>query len=138
VLTIIRGLPGSGKSTLAKFLCNKKECHYEADMYHTDKNGIYKFEPLNIVASHKWCREQVEKALKNKLDVIVSNTFTTIHEMEPYIDLWIKYDTKLRVICCVGQFKSIHNVPDEVFKKFKNRWEPYPGEYMLKPIRVKK
>jgi hypothetical protein len=111
--------------------------HYEADMYRTGPDGIYKFDP------DKWCESMTYKALKEGLNVIVSNTFTTVIEMGPYLDIaeemhWtdperFKDPAPVRVIACKGQFQTIHGVPPETILKMTARWEPYPGEEVYIP-----
>ena len=44
-LYILRGLPGSGKSTLAESLGGY---HIEADMYFTNDDGEYNFDPSSL------------------------------------------------------------------------------------------
>jgi len=120
-LTLIRGLPGSGKSTLAKTLgC----LHVEADMYFM-KSGVYVYNGAWIKDAHMWCQSVARFATSNLCDVVVSNTFTTLREMQPY--LGIHYDN-LKVIRCVGNYGSIHDVPEEVIKKMAARFQDYEGE----------
>lgn len=73
-LTLIRGLPGSGKSTLAKTL---PAVHFEADMYFIADDGVYRYDKAKISDAHEWCRAEVKRALTNKQDVVVSNTFSS-------------------------------------------------------------
>lgn len=120
-LTLIRGLPGSGKSTLAKSLgC----LHVEADMFF-QRDGKYQWDAKKIKQAHIWCLSTARMASSHRCDVVVSNTFTTIKEMQPYFEM--VYD-KLVVIKCVGNFKSVHDVPEETLKKMAARWEDYEGE----------
>lgn len=77
---IIRGLPGSGKSTFAKtFGC----FHVEADMFFV-RDGEYKW--LNTGENHDWCFACFKEAVCRGIDVCVSNTFTTMREMRPYLE----------------------------------------------------
>jgi tRNA uridine 5-carbamoylmethylation protein Kti12 len=120
-LLIIRGLPGSGKSTLAMRLIDTipNSVHFEADNF----KGLYNrdgFINLDLLPeAHDWCYEQTKEALKNNFDVIVSNTFTTNKEMERYVSL--PYNAFIYE--CKGNYKNIHNVPDDVMKKMADRWE---------------
>jgi predicted kinase len=128
-LYIIRGLPGSGKSTYAKKLLKETPTlsHYEADMYFY-VNGVYTFNLNKLHIAHQWCLNSTENDLKLGKTVIVSNTFTQLKELAPYIKLSNKYNTNLVVLKTVGNYKSIHNVPEETLIKMKNRWEDYKGE----------
>jgi predicted kinase len=125
-LTLIRGLPGSGKSTLAKALwqTNVDMRHFEADMYHM-KNGVYVFDTRKIKEAHKWCQESTAEALMEGASVVVSNTFTQMWEMKPYIEMAEKLDASLQVVECIGNFGNIHDVPSDVITKMRERWEPY-------------
>lgn len=127
MLTIIRGIPGSGKSTLAKLLATfyahhgKKVAHYEADMFFT-KDSEYTFDASKLKNAHEWCRHCVDLALVDHNEVIVSNTFTTYKEIEPYIEMAYIHKIPVHIIHCTSKFESIHNVPDEAMKRMRNRF----------------
>lgn len=90
-LTLIRGLPGSGKTTYAKCLLyvngRQNTLHIEADQWFEDAGGAYRFDASQLPKAHKWCQTHAEMSLKAGFNVIVSNTFTQIWEMQPYIDM---------------------------------------------------
>lgn len=132
-LILIRGLPGSGKTTLAHKIINDSSIynlnfvHIEADMYFVN-DGVYTFDREKIHQAHAWCRETARILLENGQNVIVSNTFTTLKEIKPYLDL-VKDKEDLRIIHCDGKnYGSIHNVPDETIQKMKDRFEKVEGE----------
>lgn len=114
-LLIVRGLPGSGKSTYAQL---QKGIHIEADMYHINDEGRYDWKPENVHASHKWCQSLCKSKLEAGEDVVVSNTFTTLKELRPYLEMW----DSVEIHECKGQFQNIHDVPNEVLRKMKGRW----------------
>lgn len=120
-LVIIRGLPGSGKSTLARSM--KGFSHYEADTYFLDEEGDYHYDKSMIKEAHEWCRKSVSEALASGKNVVVSNTFTRIFEMTPYFDLAARFNIKPMIIKMEGNFGNIHNVPEEVIRIMKQRWE---------------
>lgn len=130
-LTLIRGLPGSGKTTYAKCLLyvngQQNTLHYEADQWFEDADGAYHFDAKLLPKAHKWCQTHAELALKAGFNVIVSNTFTQLWEMQPYIDMTKHYNAKLEVITCDGDYPNVHGVPDDVIQLMKNRWEVYHG-----------
>lgn len=128
-LFIIRGLPGSGKSTMAKNIMKYVEkCeHYEADMFF-EKDGKYNYDRTKIGEAHAWCQNETKKALLNGKNVIVSNTFTTLKEMEPYISFCKKHSIRFEVYRMTKNFGNIHNVPEDVIEKMNKRFEDYPNE----------
>jgi len=123
-LYIIRGLPGSGKSTLAKEIV-KDYRHFEADMFHVDSNGVYKFDPSRVRDSHEWCKARVDDAMAITGNIAVSNTFTQRWEYQPYIDMADKYGWDVHVIESKGEWGSIHNVPESVINAMRDRWEEH-------------
>lgn len=121
-LVLVRGLPGSGKSTIARNM--EGYIHIEADMYFVKKNG-YQYDPSKIKDAHAWCQKRAKDALSIKRNVVVSNTFTRIFEMEPYFEMAKKYGANIRVIEAKGNYKNIHNVPEQIITLMKGRWEKY-------------
>jgi predicted kinase len=146
-LILIRGLPGSGKSTFAASLLyslndNKIHCenmgggfdempdwvHHETDDFFIHEDGKYVFEPNKISEAHAWNWDRTHQALSEGYSVIVSNTFSRVWEMRPYIDMADKLDIKLTVLTVEGNFGNVHNVPEESIEKMRKRWEPYNGK----------
>lgn len=123
-LILIRGLPGSGKSTLAQSLVLGKEDweHYEADMYFIN-NGKYDFNPSLLGRAHDWCQTKVYAALHYGVNVVVSNTFTTLKELKPYFLIAKEFGITPSVVHCQHSFGSVHNVPQETIDKMKDRWQ---------------
>jgi predicted kinase len=126
-LVLIRGLPGSGKSTLAKEMFPKHK-HFEADMYFTDAEGNYNYDPAKAKDAHQWCLAMTKVNLEHGYDVVVSNTFTQAWELDAYFELKIP----LKIYKATGAFESIHGVPVEVIQKMKDRFEDIPSEVWLK------
>lgn len=120
---IIRGLPGSGKSTLARSLAMADGWfHYEADMYFYDKEGNYAFDQNKLGAAHDWCETNVAQRLQDGWNVIVSNTFTTQRELNPYFEIALQLGIIPQVISVHGSFGSIHNLPEEAMDRMRRRW----------------
>jgi adenylate kinase family enzyme len=119
---IIRGCPGSGKTTFAKSL---GVAHFEADMFHIDEYGIYKWNPNNLKESHEWCKMKVENVMILGEDVAVSNTFTQEWEMKPYYELAEKYGYIVFSIIVENRHGGIneHDVPSDKVEQMKNRFE---------------
>jgi tRNA uridine 5-carbamoylmethylation protein Kti12 len=125
-LILIRGTPGSGKSTLAKSL-SKDYIHLETDMFWGEK---YEFDVKRLGEAHEWCREQARSYLELIMryptvtrGVIVSNTFTTRWELGPYFDMAEDFGIIPQVILCQGNWKNVHDAPQEVIDKMKARFE---------------
>lgn len=124
-LYLIRGIPGSGKTTLARQMlaCGIVDAIFAADDWmDRDKHGNYKFNPASLPYAHKMCYENTRSALNAGLNVAVHNTFTTHKEMEPYKAL--AKNIQLVILHCKGEWKSVHNVPDETIQRMRNRFEP--------------
>ena len=124
ILYIVRGVPGSGKSTFAKSL--NPDAHYEADMYHTDKNGNYNWDPNKVRESHEWCRRMVKEAMADgKNRIAVSNTFTQEWEMTGYYNLaeWYGYQVISLIVENRHGGKNVHSVPADTIQNMKERFE---------------
>lgn len=123
-LYIVRGLPGSGKSTLAKTMLRQGaiDSHYEADMFFMI-NGVYQFNPAKLKYAHEWCFEAVRHALLSREETVaVSNTFTQKWEAEKYIALCQMFAIPVEIITCNGNYKSVHDVPEEAMEKMRGRF----------------
>ena len=122
-LTIIRGLPGSGKSTLAKeVVSNLGGFHFETDMFFMVE-GKYIFDPKKIKEAHTWCQTCVKENLEDGDNVVVSNTFTQKWEFQPYLDMAEEIGCEVEVITANGNFRNVHDVPEEAIERMKKRWE---------------
>ena len=122
ILYIVRGVPGCGKSTFARTLT---PFHYEADMFFRLKDDEYKFDASRLHEAHSWCKRKVEDALKDGFSkVAVSNTSTTEKEIKPYMDLAEKYGYMVVSLVVENRHggENVHDVPDEVIEKMKNRF----------------
>jgi len=126
-LYILRGVSGSGKSTYSgkHFPSCKK---LEADMFFIGLDGTYNWIPAKIKDAHEWCREQTLKALMNEEDVVVSNTFTQLWEMEKYLEMADALEIEVKVLRMKNLYKNIHNVPEEKVKQMIDRFEDFEGE----------
>jgi len=139
-LLIVRGLPGSGKSTLAKKIW-ENSCFYdeifETDMYFM-KNDEYNFDATKLYNAHKWCYEKVYENLHYEYNVIVANTFTTMKEMTPYLELMEVFDgLDVEVIEMSSQFESVHDVPQHVIDNMRERWQPVDPSWISRGVVVK-
>ena len=134
-LYIIRGIPGSGKSTLAKTLASEKQIDYfEADMYFTNEEGEYVFDSTKLQRAHDWCFDRVLRRLLLDQSVIVSNTFTRWREMREYVESAQENGFNVEVITCLGDFGSVHGVPESIMERMRERFIPNSGLPQLKGI----
>ncbi|MDJ0579665.1 ATP-binding protein [Crocosphaera sp.] len=110
-LYLIRGASGSGKTTLAKTLTQNRVI--SADNY----PGLYidgKYQLHLQEQSHLWSIQETEKLLKSGANVSVANTFSRKRYLSPYVELGKKYNYRVSIIHCEGNYGSVHNVPEEV------------------------
>lgn len=127
-LYIIRGASGSGKSSLSRALLEDKEaCFYEADFFFYNDNCEYDFRPERLKDAHEWCRLHVHGAMEMGVELIgVSNTFTQLWEIEPYIKLCKQYGYTPFIVQCENCFDNEHGVPETAVDKQYNRLERIP------------
>lgn len=126
-LHLVRGLPGSGKSTFAKTL----GCfHVEADMFFM-RDGEYHFNKEHIAYAHAWCIDATFTALNSGLDVVVSNTFIRLWELNKYIKLAETWECEVIVYRMNKNYQSIHNVSQDICERMKRNYEPYKDEVVL-------
>lgn len=119
-IVLVRGLPGSGKSTLAKGMDGY--VHIEADMYF-ERDGRYKYAPALVKDAHDWCVESAYEALRKRQNVVVSNTFVRLWELQRYIDLGYPF----RIIEAHGRWPNIHRVPERIVQMMARNWETLPA-----------
>lgn len=128
-LVVIRGPSGSGKSTFVKKnFANYIHC--EADSFFMVE-GVYNFDRTKLGQAHAACQRDVDYALSLGKNVVVSNTSTTLSEVNTYIKLAEKNKVPYRIIRLAKQFQNVHNVPAEVVLAMQNRMVNIPGEEVL-------
>lgn len=112
-LILIRGVSGSGKSSTAKLF--NPDIVLEADQYFMH-NGIYKFDLSKLREAHKYCRLSCASYMSKETPrIVISNTFTTIKELKPYLELAKEYKYRVTVLIMENYHgnKDVHGVPQE-------------------------
>jgi hypothetical protein len=127
ILSIIRGLPTSGKSTLArKFGC----LHLEADMFFM-VDGSYRYDALKIEAAPLWCQRMAFHALLLGFDVVVSNTFTRVWELDPYLQMAKESGSQVSIYRTTRDFVGLHRVPELTLEAMRLRLEDVEREIFV-------
>lgn len=127
---LIRGVSGAGKTTLAEALLNDTTLHVEADMFFM-RDGEYKFDATKLSDAHKECFDTFTVAIADYhiTRVIVSNTFTTLWEIQPYINYAKHHNCKLTVLTVEKCHDSanVHGVPEAVIRQQHERFQRIGG-----------
>ena len=126
-LVIIRGCPGSGKTTYAREHYPSYKCFAADDFF--EKNGKYIFNPRLLSEAHEYCFERTTTALLNKENVVVTNTFVTLRDLQQYLNL--SRMAEIKVICLKSMYGSIHNVPLFKIQMMKRDMEKYSNEIVI-------
>jgi len=121
-LVLVRGIPGSGKSTIAGILSHVGFIHIESDQFFMHR-GKYVFDISKQSLAHAWCVKETRDLISLGNDVVVSNTFTRLWEMAPYVDIAAEWVVPLTIIEAKGTYVNTHGVPPDVLKKMCERWE---------------
>jgi hypothetical protein len=103
-------------------------------MYFIDDEGNYTFDASKLYRAHGWCLNKTTAFLIGDTSVIVSNTFTTMKEMQPYFDVaqWLKLEVD--IVEMRTQYGSIHSVPETTMEKMRNRWVMSPKDFNVKVV----
>ena len=128
---------GSGKSTFAEY-CVKKlagenitATHCESDDYWMH-DGVYKFESKYIYRAHEWCFKKVFESFNKYKIVFVTNTFTQMKELNPYLKEAAQRGLKVTVVRMANEYQNQHEVPEATLEAMRQRFCDYPGEVIVK------
>lgn len=122
-LVLVRGAPGSGKSTIGAAIADEMQAEqFENDAFFTDENGVYRYVAEQHAEAKNHCLAQTIAALASGKSVVVANTFTTMTELQPYLDL----EVSTMIVETYMQFPNAHDVPDAVVEVKRATFEPHP------------
>lgn len=125
-LYLVRGLPGAGKTTFAKELGNSIGAFtFEADHYFEDDEGNYHWDASKVHLAHEWCQHKARHIMSlMHSPLVISNTFTTEKEMQPYLDMAKQFGYKITTLIIENRHgnESVHNVPSSTMDKMRNRF----------------
>lgn len=124
-LIIIRGLPGSGKSTRAKQQY-PDYLHYEPDHLFCDTRGRYRFDAQLFEDACQWVEKMTDFALARQENVVVSDVFLRLSELEPYEKLAAAHGANFKVVTCKEQYGNTHRVPVTIIARMKALFEQQP------------
>lgn len=77
------------------------------------------------------CLMTIEAMMHLGIDVCVSNTFVKLEHMDAVIRLADKFGYDFSVYRMMGEYGSIHAVPEDVRNKMKSEFEDFPGEILV-------
>ncbi len=129
-LILVRGLPGSGKSTYARQLTSS---NFAADDFFEARG---EFDGSLLGVAHERCQRLVEAALSADISLVaVHNTFISLTETQPYLDMAQAHGYTVRVVrVCSGlspdqlSARNVHGVPVKTIRRMAERLEPFEGE----------
>lgn len=122
-LVLIRGIQGSGKTTLAKKVSELGYQHHENDQFFTNEQGEYQFDFSKHQLAKEQTLEKTKRDLEKGLNVVVSNTFNTLNELNVYIDMAKKVGANINVIQAGLNYGNVHNIPTEIVEKARQTYE---------------
>ena len=108
--------------------CDPK-LHLETDKYFIRPDGSYAWYASELEKAHAWCLDAATKLMNfsagTNLErtIVVSNTFTRLREMHPYVSAAKAAGYTVEIITCTGEYENVHGVPEEVVQCMCDRFE---------------
>lgn len=133
---ILRGKPGSGKSYICEnFYVPRGWVHASADQFFYDDDGKYNFDPSLIQEAHDYCFDLAKKAVAEGKNVVVDNTNRQLWEFKRYLGLKTNRANtivKFAVVKVPTYYGSKKKIPRHIIDMYDEKYEPYPGEGLVK------
>lgn len=141
-LVLVRGISGVGKSTFVDNNASPDDLWGEADMYFLDMFDNYVFDASKLKKAHNWCFTNAIDGLSKYDTVWISNTFTTIWEMEKYVNTAHSLGAEITIVSLENEsYGSVHNVPEDKMTQQKERfvsgrvvWEAFKDKVAMVSI----
>lgn len=120
-LVLLRSPSGYGKSTYAqKHFVSNGYIQLEADQF-LYEDGVYVWKAEKLHGAHIACQRACKEALEAGKNVVISNTNCLRKEILDYVRIADALKVPYRVLRLTKEFKSIHNVPENILVKQKSR-----------------
>lgn len=140
---IMRGIPGAGKSTWLRDNAPLTVV-FSADSFHTDSDGVYRYDPAKAGAAHDACLKGFTDWLvyadgQPQTDVAVDNTNTTLAEIAPYYRLAEAFGLDVEVVWVVADprlaaERGRHAVPAATVARMAMSVEPLPPRWKVRYV----
>jgi hypothetical protein len=118
-----------GKTTFAKkYFPNI--LHLEADMLFM-RNGVCYFDESALSKNHKAIEDMFRIAVDREADVVVSNTFIRLWELNKYLEYLAGTHYVVQVFRMTTRYGSVHNIPEETLERMAKTIEDFKGEVFV-------
>nr|QBK85450.1 MAG: AAA domain protein [Marseillevirus LCMAC101] len=124
-LLLVGGPSGSGKTTIANWHKQYGFNPAAADDFFY-KNGVYKFDKTKLSDAHKGCFSRTKTLLLRGYWMVVHNTFITLKELEPYLEL--EDIATITIYSVKSRYTSDKEIPQYVLDRQISNYEPHPRE----------
>lgn len=94
--------------------------------------GRYEFDATKLHKAHAWCFKKVFDSFNKHNIVFVTNTFTMMKELNPYLKEAAKRGIKVTVVRMANEYQNQHAVPEATLTAMRQRICDYPGEIIVK------
>jgi hypothetical protein len=120
-LVLVRGLPGSNRYTIGEVFVdgNPNYAHFGVDALAVETG---KWDAAKAATASTLCKRLARAMLRSGMDVVVSDTFATKAELQPYFDMADEFGADLQVIEATGPSPD-YQAPEELVAELRAKWE---------------